>query len=194
MEMIVVVLLFSLVMMAASDLFIRSQRTERKTAALQRLQDDIRFLVNKAALELQLGSLDYSAYANAQQCGTAQSSINSLNGNDTLAIRRFDGSRLFIKKTDDACVDAASTPCFVVSENGTAWSAASGRGVKVESLTFYISPSKNPFTYCENEVGYASDQQPRVTIALKASATVTGAKEPVTTAVQTTVSSRNYQR
>lgn len=194
MEMIVVVLLFSLVMMATADLFIRSQRTQRKTAALQRLQDDVRFLINKMALELQLGSLDYGAYANAQQCGAAQSSINPLDGNDTLVVRRFDGSRLFIKKADDICVDAQSAPCFAVSEDGTSWSAASGRGVKVETMKFFITPAKDPLVYCESEAAYVSDQQPRVTITLTVSATVTSVREPVELAVQTTISSRNYQR
>lgn len=195
MEMIVVVSLFSVLMVAASDIFIRAQRTQRKTAALQRLQDDARYLTQKIASELQAGSLDFTAYANAQSCDGAQiSAIKPLNGNAVLALRRFDGTHLYIQKSQDICVDEESTPCLAVSDDGALWSSASSKGVKVESLTFYIFPDKDPFTYCDASGTYARDDQPRVTVTLTASAVVRGVKEPARLSIQTTLTSREYKR
>ncbi|MEK7649260.1 MAG: type II secretion system protein [Patescibacteria group bacterium] len=199
MEMIVVVTIFSILMMATSDIFMRAQRTQRKTAALQRLQDDTRFLTQKITSELQAGSIDYAnaLYTNAQSCDVAApSAITPVDGNAVLVLRRFDGSRLYVKKDDTAgvCVDETSTPCLAMSDDNATWSSASSKGVKVESLTFYISPDKDPFTFCDASATYLRDTQPRVTIALRASATVTGSKEPVVLSVQTTISSREYKR
>ncbi len=195
MEMIVVIALFSVLITATSDIFIRAQRTQRKTAALQRLQDDASYLMQKVASELQAGTLDYSAYANAQSCDDSQvSTITPVSGNATLVFRRFDGSHLFIQKASDVCVDEQSSPCFVVSDDGTNWSSASSKGVKIESLLFYISPDKDPFTYCDANSAYLRNSQPRVTVVLTASAVVTGVKDPVRLSVQTTISSREYKR
>ncbi len=199
MEMIVVVTIFSILIMATSDIFMRAQRTQRKTAALQRLQDDARFLTQKVTSELQAGSIDYAdvAYTNAQSCdAAAPSAIKPIDGNSILALRRFDGSHLYIKKDDTSgvCVDEESTPCLAMSDDNVTWSSASSRGVKIESLAFYISPDKDPFLFCEQSATYLRNVQPRVTISLKASATVKGLRDAVKLSVQTTISSREYKR
>lgn len=195
MEMIVVISLFSILMVATSDIFMRAQRTQRKTAALQRLQDDARYLMQKTATELQAGSIDYGQYANAQDCDdTHVSAIKPADGNALLAFRRFDGSHLYLQKSDSVCVDEQSTPCFAMSDDGATWSSASSKGVKIESLFFYISPDKDPFTYCDASGAYLRDVQPRVTVNLTASATVAGVTEPVRLSVQTTLTSREYKR
>lgn len=199
MEMIIVVTIFSILIMATSDIFMRAQRTQRKTAALQRLQDDVRFLMQKVALELQAGSIDYAdaVYTNAQNCdATVPSAIKPVDGNDVLALRRFDGSHLYIKKETaaDVCVDEESSPCLAMSDDNATWSSASSKGVKIESLVFYISPDKDPFSFCDQAAAYLRDIQPRATIFLKASATVKGSKDPAKLSVQTTLSSREYKR
>lgn len=195
MEMIIVVALFSVLTMATSDIFMRTVTTQRKTAALQRLQDDVRYLTQKVTAELQAGSLEYSAYENARECnaGTA-SSIKPVQGNAILAIRRFDGTHLYITKSDSVCVNEQSTPCLAISEDGTTWTSASSRNVTIDSLLFYISPDKDPFIYCDSSSAYLRNSQPRVTINVTASASVTAGKEPVHLSLQTTIASREYKR
>ncbi len=195
MEMIVVISLFSVLMVATSDIFMRAQRTQRKTAALQRLQDDARYLTQKVTSELQAGSIDFGAYSNAKNCsGSVESEIDPVQGNALLALQRFDGTRLFIQQSNRACVDDDSTPCLAVSDDGITWSSASSKGVKIESLTFYISPDKDPFTYCDDTGTYLRDTQPRVTVSLTASVAVKSVSEPVRLSVQTTIASREYKR
>lgn len=195
MEMIVVVALFSILVVATGDIFMRANRTQKKTAALQRLQDDARYLMQKITSEVQAGSIDFSAYTYAQSCNSAQqSAIEPIGGNDQLALRRFDGTRLHIKKMDENCADGLSTPCLAVSDDNASWSAASSKGIKVESLQFYIFPDKDPFTYCDDTAAYLRDDQPRVTVALTASAAVAGSAKPARFSVQTTVASREYKR
>ncbi len=195
MEMIVVVALFSILITATSDIFMRAQRTQRKTTAQQRLQDDARYLMQKIASEFQAGSLDYGVYAHGQDCDVGQSSaIKSVDGNALLVFRRFDGTHLYIQQSNDACVDAQSTPCLALSDDGVSWSAASSKGVKIESLQFFISPDKDPFTYCEATNAYLRDVQPRVTVVVTASATTVGVKDPAHLSIQTTISSREYKR
>ncbi len=199
MEMIVVVTIFSILIMATSDIFMRAQRTQRKTAALQRLQDDARFLMQKVTSELQAGSIDYAdvVYTNAQSCDAeAPSAIKPVDGNSILALRRFDGSHLYIKKetTPGVCVNEESTPCLAMSDDNSIWSSASSKGVTIESLVFYISPDKDPFLFCDQTASYIRDAQPRVTISLKASATVKGLRDAAKLSIQTTISSREYKR
>lgn len=190
-ELVVVIGVFSLVLVATTDIFMRSQRIQRRTAALERLQDDARYIMNKVSSEVRAGAIDYTAYGNPQ--------IDSSNGNSELILTNFDGKKLRFKMSDDTtntlCPDAQSAPCILMSDtNGASWGSMTGKSVRVERLYFYITPAKDPFLFDEATNGYNADQQPRVTVVATLSTSVKGQNEPARTTLQTTISTRSYKR
>lgn len=192
-ELVVVIGVFSLILVATSDIFMRSQKIQRRTAALERLQDDARYIMNKIASEIRAGAIDYGYY---YKIITPPPDLAS--SIEELAIINFDGKKLRFKKGDAPCPDVTvSAPCILMTDQGDisspSWGSATSKTVRVEKLTFMISPSKDPFT--PNEDGsYEADEQPRVTIILALAAAVRGQQEPARTTLQTTVSTRPYKR
>ncbi len=192
-ELVVVIGVFSLVLVATTDIFMRSQRIQRRTAALERLQDDARYIMNKISSEVRAGAVDYASYANPHP------QIDSTNGNSELIVTNFEGKKLRINISDDttkaACPDAGSAPCIVLSDtNGASWGSMTGKSVIAERLNFYITPAKDPFLLDEATNQYNADQQPRVTVVVTLSTPVKGQAEPAHTTLQTTISTRSYKR
>lgn len=198
-ELVVVVFIFSLLLAGTIDIFIQAQRAQRKVAALEKLQDDARFLMQTITQSFQLGNLDFDCYQRLDgTLGLCKKSIDISEGNDVLGIKTFEGKTILFRHSSltgpGECIDANSTPCVMVSDNGAAsWTPASSQGVRVDTLRFYISPDKNPFVLNENNE-YVANAQPRVTVVFGAAAQIKGLKDAAKTFIQTTVSSREYKR
>ncbi len=195
-ELLVVIFIYSILLAGTVDIFVSAQRAQRKTAALEKLQDDARFLIQTITQSFQAGGLDYSCY---QQTGQNLNCIQGLPedtsvGIDILAIKNFEGKTIQFKQSGDECSDSNSTPCVLVSDdNGNTWVQGSSEGVKVDTLKFYISPFQNPFQLGKDN-DYLSSQQPRLTVVFGGTAAVKGFKETANIFIQTTVSSREYKR
>lgn len=195
-ELIVVIFVYSLLLAGTIDIFVLSQRAQRKVAALEKLQDDARFLIQTITQSFQRNGLDYACY---QQIGTVQlcgTSLDSANGVNILAIKNFEGKTVLFKHSEieGECGDARSTPCLLISDNdASSWARGSSDGVKIDTLRFYISPDQNPFQLDENN-DYASSQQPRLTVVFGGSAVIKGFREIANVFMQTTISSREYKR
>ena len=70
-----------------------------------------------------------------------------------------------------------------------------GNAVRVRDARFFISPDTNPFQYDNQSGAFAANLQPRVTIVLALENDVPqGSRDYITYDVQTTISSRVYQR
>lgn len=199
-EMIITIFLFSLLIMIVSDVFGRAQQAQRRTVALQRLQDDMRFFMNKISSSVRSGSISYNWY-NQQQ-----SNPLSQNGNtETLALTTFDGKRTLMKRgkdtTPNPCNDTDQTvPCVLLmsEDDGASWQQASSQDIHIEQLIFFITPQKDPFPLeqqPDGSLGYSAQTQPKVTISLHASSRVTGFRGAAPSmSLQTTISTREYKR
>ncbi len=200
MEMLVVLFLFIIVLIASSDIFIRSQRAQYQAEGLQRLQDDARYVLNTMSADVRNGSIDYDCYSGA--CGQT---INAVTGNTLLAVKNDKGrSRWYTisdalateESTGKYCIDQKSRPCVLVSDNGGGtWQSMTEQGVIVDAAKtrFLIEPAKNPFALDQNNA-YLSNVQPHVTIQFDASAQIRGARTSPRISVQTTVATREYKR
>ncbi|MBI4272695.1 type II secretion system protein [Candidatus Uhrbacteria bacterium] len=196
-ELLVVIFIYSLLLAGTVDIFIQAQRAQRKVAALEKLQDDARFLIQTITQSFQAGGLDYSCYTQGQgQLCKRDLSDDSTEGVDILAIKNFEGKTIQFKHSVDPneCGDPRSSPCVLVSDNGgESWVRGSSEGVRIDTLSFYISPRKNPFELdADNE--YLSHQQPRLTVVFGGTAAIKGFKETANIFIQTTISSREYKR
>lgn len=201
-EMIITIFLFSLLIMIVSDVFGRAQQAQRRTVALQRLQDDMRFFMNKIASGVRSGSISYNWYVRQQPNPLSQ------NGNtETLALTTFDGKNILMRRGTDTripltpCDDTDQTkPCILLmsEDDGVSWQQASSQDIHIEQLLFFITPQKDPFSLeqqSDGSLGYSAQTQPKVTVSLHASSRVTGFRGAAPSmSLQTTISTREYKR
>lgn len=197
-EMVITIFLFSLLIVVVSDVFSRAQQAQRRTVALQRLQDDMRFFMNKIASSVRSGSIAYDWYAAQQDPFTSDGSA------DILALTTFDGKKILVRRGKDitpaSCDTDVSEPCVLLmsEDNGVSWQQASSQDIRIEQLTFFVTPQKDPFPLEQQEDGsldYSAQSQPKVTLAVRAVSRVTGLRgELPRMFLQTTVSTREYKR
>jgi type II secretory pathway pseudopilin PulG len=190
MEMIVVLGLFSTVVIASTDIFLLANRSQRKVFGLERIQADARYAMEAIVREVRGGSIDRAYYA---------ARAVPLSVPDTeLAMIDSTGSSIVFSVSTSAqatlCANAASEPCLLVAVDGGTPVAMTPKGVKVRSAGFYIAPSTDPFAYVDGLGGYASDEQPRVTVVLALETAGEREGESSVITLQTTAASRSYAR
>lgn len=198
MELLVVLGIFSMVVTAASDIFMLANRSQRKVFGMERTQADARFTMEAIVREVRTGRIDYAYYA--------ERAVKKLNPLEPLEIelalvdstdvplRFFLSDQNYDGGTARACSDRASVPCLLVSVDGGAASPITPRGVKVASLGFYISPLTDPTVFDPNTGAYSADEPPRVTVALILESVTGRAEERGVIRLQTTVINRRYDR
>ncbi len=184
MEMLVVMGIFSVVVTAASDIFMLSNRVERTVFASEKMQSDARYTLESIVREVRSDSIDYGWYA---------THANMKLPEDRLALVGANGDRIVFSK-DTNCYDAASSPCLVVSVNGGASAPMTPKNVKLRQLLFYISPSADPMTMNLADGTYPSNVQPRVTVVMVLEGAIMRAGETNITYTQATAVSRQYGR
>ena len=186
MEMLVALGLFSLIMATGMDIYMMAGRAQRKVFTLERLQSDARYAMEAMTREVRTGAIDFSYY-------TGRGSALALPDSE-LALVSSDNSRLrFFKSTNSSqCADTSSSPCLLVSvDNGTP-AAITPKGVKINSLGFYVTPNVDPFTFGVG--GWLSNIQPHVTIVMSLLSVGSRAGESQDIYLQTTATSRAYRR
>jgi prepilin-type N-terminal cleavage/methylation domain-containing protein len=190
MEMLVALGLFSMVLAAATDIYLMAGRTQRKAFSMERLAADARFALEAVVREARTGEIDYGYYdARGTALGGAVTEL-ALVSPDGTALRFFESG----EGTARYCVDEASAPCLLVAVDGGTPAAVTPRGVQVASLAFYVRPIADPFTWSSAPGDYGSDDQPRVTAVLYLRSAAERLGEDSAVYLQTTVTSRLYRR
>jgi prepilin-type N-terminal cleavage/methylation domain-containing protein len=186
-ELLVVLGIFSIVVVSASDIFLLVSRAQRKVFALERTQADARFSMEAIARELRTGRIDYDAYGAGLESPT-----------DTLRIVDADGTTLVFRRSavdeTSLCADAASAPCLLVAVNGGTPAPMTPKGAIARNLQFYVSPTEDPTTFTQATGSYSSDIQPHVTVVLGIESVGVQAAERALINIQTTVVTRDYRR
>lgn len=202
-EMLVAVSIFSIVVTASTDIFIRSQRAQRQAAALEKVQDTTRFLLTRIAQELRTGHIDYAYYATSLTADSHTIISDTAITSETLAIKNTDGKTVLftVRKKDHTDFggvcgsDEKTAPCLVIAIPDTdQHERATPEGYTIQKLAFYITPPVDSLVIDSALNDYPSDIQPRVTIMLSARGNLPGISKPIDLSVQTTVSSREYVR
>lgn len=207
MELVVVLGVFSTSIFIITEIFMFTNRSQKKVLAYQKAQSDASYTLETMARAVRLGKIDYVHYTTVS------------NPEDELYVFDSDGRQEVFKKATGAdCVNAASSPCIVAgidqNADGTAdqFAAITPKGIKVSDLKFYIVPANDPFYVkacaidadCTSGLGLCdavtklckvADIQPMVTIVLSTvEAEPSSLETPVSVILQTTVSSREYYR
>lgn len=192
MEMIVALGIFTTVVASVSNIFMLASRSQRKVFTMDRAQSDARFVMEAIAREVRMGTIDFSYYAGLPEPFQELAMIDT-----TGQSLRFHRST---SENDDKCADANSNPCLLVTIGSNEPEAVTPKGVKILNTRFYVTPKVDPWEFHPELGGYASNEQPRVTIVLVTESSTPGKAAAVAAQdrsimyVQTTVTSRNYKR
>ncbi|MBI4121988.1 MAG: type II secretion system protein [Parcubacteria group bacterium] len=183
MEMIVATSIFAIASVIIADLFLISNRAQRRAEVSQAIQSDARVMMAGITDRIRSGEIDYAALPRPV-----------VNPSGALALIDERGREVVIRESDSTfvntvCPSLASTPCLEISEDGGATFApmTSGR-LRVVGVKFYILPVESPLT--QNGGAFTQNTQPRVTVVLGLQSASANADAQTTTFVQTTVSSR----
>ena len=205
-EMLVVVAVFSIMMLVATNIFLIASKSSRKAASSQRVQGDVRFALEAIAREVRFGTIDYDCYAPNPSCdpedlATPIDLVANAGRTEFLALRDADGNRVRY-----AVMDVNGVPklqvCFIdigaeqISKCDVpeAWQIVTPEEVKITNSTFFLFPFLNPFKLRASiPPPYDANAQPRVTIVLKTQQQ-TDEVSPEVVSAQTSVVSRYYAR
>jgi len=187
-ELLVVMVIFGVMMTSMSDIYVQTLRYGQQIVMRAKLQADARNALEAVARAVRVSDIDYAAYG-----GTVTSPVTEL---DLMNPKTGDTSKIRLDSTNANCYnDAKSFPCLDVSTNGGAnWSLLSPKGVKIDSLEFFISPNQDPFAFNTTTGAYPSNNQPIVTILVQFHGLATRPGDQWIYSLQTTVTPRLYLR
>ena len=188
MEMLVVLGLFSMVVAAASDIFLITNRSMQKIFTLERAQADARFALEAMVREIRSDSLDFAAYGGDIPVGTGILRLRD-DSDQAIVFRRSNDDESGLCRDNDA-----DAPCLLVSAGGSATVPVTPRGVVVNNLRFFISPARDPFVMDPVTGKYGNNLQPRVTIVMTVTASTGRLSDLSVINLQTTAASRIYKR
>src|SRR3989339_895597 len=157
MEMLVALAIFSTVVTITTDIFFSYQRTQRKTEELQKVVSTARFVSEAIVREVKEGTIDYG-YTNYVRSGDALS-----NPQTVLALKDAEGRQVIFSQSGQNGCPEGSDPCIILTRDSGSESITP-RGVRVNSLQFYISPAQDPYSFDIGRGAFMSNAQPRVTV------------------------------
>lgn len=190
MEMLVALTIFSTLVVAATGIFLLASRTQRKVFDLESMQASARYTMEAMVREIRTGTLDLDHYAARDLPIATPDAELALIDSEGERIRFFESG----ENHGGYCMNDDSRPCLLVTVGGGPPAPISPKGIKVRSVSFYISPEVDPFGFDPASGSYLSDIQPSVTILLAFESSSRKIDERTYTHLQTTATSRRYER
>ena len=187
MELLVVMGIFSLTVGVTSAIFLQSNQAQRRVLASTAAQSDLRFALEALVREVRSGTVDYAFYE--ASAGGVSVPVRRL------VIKNASGRReeFYLEESPAVC-PVGTAKCLAISLDGGAPQSVTSAGVVIDTLLFYVSPTVDPFTPDPATGAYKADQQPTVTIAMRARTTNPKPEDVVIINAQTTVTARTYAR
>ena len=182
-EMLVAVSIFTIASLAATDLYIASNRAQRAVRAREKLQNEARVAMEYMAREGRAGVVDYASYGGGVPIG----------GNELKLIDREGNSELFKLSSGAGECSPSSHPCLLVCD-ALDCSPLTSKNIFADELKFYIAPLADPFLFNPVSGEYAANLAPRITIFFKMRTASNLPEENAELTAQTTVTSRAYKR
>lgn len=185
-EVIVALGIFSIATSYAISIFVQSNQVQKRTANMQRILSDARYALEVMAREVRMGHIDYDYYAGQD---ISLDNMPLTQDNAVLAIKDASNQEIRFRRQE------AEEGRYVIQVyNQGDWLDITPEDLSVERLSFYISPSADPFVWNSNLVDYNSDQQPIVTIVLETKSLYRDLDTEKVSHLQTTVAERKYVR
>lgn len=159
-EMIIAMSLFVLVLVLATNVYFLINNSQRRVVAMQKVQDDVRYVFEAMAQEVRLDKINYSFYNTTGSPGLPVD-LHPLASaaNYMLATTNQQGDQVFFRRSSSVADQndglgtkvqycqillGATTTCEV--DNDSLWEDVTPNGVEIVDLRFYITPSADPFT------------------------------------------------
>jgi prepilin-type N-terminal cleavage/methylation domain-containing protein len=203
-EALVTMAIFTILMVSVSSIYVQNLRFARQIISRTKLQADARYALETLTRAIRVSDLDYAAWGGTLPAQpTTELRLINLRTGDTGRIRLESTSWETAAQADANCHnDGKSYPCITVStDGGTTWAPLTPRGVKIDNLRFYATPSRDPFNFNQESGAYDSDalstDQPIITISVQFHGLGIGAVDTAgewTYSLQTTVTPRLYLR
>ncbi|NQT50050.1 prepilin-type N-terminal cleavage/methylation domain-containing protein [Candidatus Kuenenbacteria bacterium] len=181
-EMLVVMALFLTLMLVVSDIFLSVSLTQRKILTGQRAMNDLQYNVEQIVQQTRMNKIDYDYY-NDQITHPI----------DKLALINENDETVLIYKYDEGCAPEVLSCILQKVGNDDAF-VLSSNNIEIEKLDFYILPKESPYQFDELQGEYKSDNQPQVIIVVQGKTLALHEEDVKTINLQTTVSSRYYER
>ncbi|MFH1112193.1 MAG: prepilin-type N-terminal cleavage/methylation domain-containing protein [Patescibacteria group bacterium] len=185
MEIVVVMFIFTLASILIAEIFVNVQKAQQKIRDTQVAYTDARYLMEVMAREIRSDLIDYVAY------GTI-SDPNDPDVIDKLYLATSQGAKVVFRYHNPCPKGNTAIGCVTIKRDTGEENVISSPKLSIDTLTFYITPLKDPFP--ENVILTTPDIQPQVTIVLKASSTNIKIEDQKPIYLQTTVASRAYVR
>lgn len=190
MELLVVLGIFSTVVVAASDIFLLANKSQRKMFGLERVQADARFTMEAIVREVRTGTFDYAYYAGrGTPIGVPDTELALIDSTNTKI--RFHVSNA---GNESNCANAQSRPCLLVTVGNGTPAPMTPKSVRVNNARFYVAPVTDPNTFDPATGTYSSNVQPHVTVVLMLESTAERQTERSIVYLQTTATNRKYRR
>ena len=218
MELIVAAGIFTTVTFIAVNLFVTASGVQKRIASTQRIQEDMRYVVEAIAQQVRLGSIDYAYYqdpnVDANYADAVDLHPSAASRPSTLALLDQSGTNFVLFSLDVDKLKYCSRPDRT---SACAWLDITPEQVSITRLEFMIMPSADPFanpsslacltvnpcagqcqsyrwdnTRCE----YYSDGhnfQPKVRIVMEARGSIGQPREQGNLSLETIVSTRQVQ-
>ena len=183
-EMLVVVTIFAMASLTIAATHINFTRLHRRTANAEALGEDLRFVSELLVRLARNNSVEYPALPNPITTTSSIALLSSTDGS-ILIVQRFSSGSSVCSGLSAACLGLSR-------DGGGSWAPITGKNVNIDRFNVYVTPSIDPF----QTIGigsYNNSTQPRVTFLIDATY-VSQSLESATLSLQTTVTSRVYER
>lgn len=185
-EMLVVLLIFSLGSLAVSSTYINITRLHRRASNAETLGEDLRYMMELLVRSTRNYQVSYATNPVAYQ----RNSIDFLNASgNQVSFAWSDASNAVCNGLN------AKVGCLTMYVQGVtaAYIPLSGKNIDILDFEVYTTPTEDPFTPVSLGV-YANDRQPIVTYFIRARYNGKDVREDATLTVQASVESRVYVR
>jgi len=220
-ELLITASIFSVAALLATTVFSNIQHTQRKIQNQQRINADGRYVIETIARSIRTGSINYGMFTSSVVSPNPATAMSTIDQDGKVTCYRLNDTNKTVEVASNA---AASCPTT------SSWVAFTPDDVQVDTLSFFVTPTSDPFRPiprssgdCLNNYDTATgactcaaaadcftgqactsttptvkictnpNTQPHVTIFISAKSKNAGTGEGVSSALQTTVTSRLYQ-
>ena len=174
-ELLVVMTIFVSVTVVISGIFLLTRRQERATLARQEVANSLQFVTTYLTRQISRSAIAYGSWLpDDTHQPTTELQLLPFESVDEVIIRQTD-TRLEISYS-----------------GGQSWEDLTDSTITIDTVAFYVEPRVDPSLITAGQ--YAADQQPIVTIVISGYSAAPSAVNQPPLVIQTSVSSRLYQR
>lgn len=183
MELLVGLAIFSTATLIITNVFVTATRSQRQAALEQKIQSDLRSVIESLTRDIRRGIIDYDYYHG----------LITRDSQPVLVLRDADNNQIQYRWRQEAERGILEICTNSVCAQASDWASLVSSEVDVLKTDFYVWPDKNPYQL--NEQGeYLSSQQPLVTIVIVVQPIGSQTDSNQVIKLQTSISSRVYRR